>query len=261
MTLDDDLARYYDLDLADDPGDIDLYRALAARTGGPVLELGVGTGRIAVPLAESGLRVVGVDRDPAMLARAARRWAERGAARPAARKGHLDLVEGDLFDLRLEERFALAILGLNSLFLFGDPSRQAEAVAIMARHLAPGGLAAIDVFVPSVEDLAQYDGRLVLEWVRVDPERPATQVAKTGSAAYDPATRCLELTSMFDAWPAAGGPVERRMRCDVLHLTSAAEVAGFAARAGLAVEEIAGDHDMSPFGSGSGRAVVVAALV
>src|SRR6478735_8927066 len=64
------LARYYDLDLLDDPGDVDLYLALAARTDGPILELGAGSGRIAVPLAQAGHDVTAVDLDPDMLERA-----------------------------------------------------------------------------------------------------------------------------------------------------------------------------------------------
>ena len=261
MTFGGDLARYYDLDLAEDPGDVDLYRALAARTGGPVLELAAGTGRIAVPLAASGLEVVAVDRDPAMLASARRRWADELAAGRVARGGRLELVEADLFELDLEARFRLAILALNSLFLLGDADRQAAAISVVARHLARGGLAAVDVFLPSVDDLATYDGRLVLEWVRNDPEREGVSVAKTGSALYDAATRRLELTSIFDAWPAQGGPLERIVRRDVLCLTSGAEVVRFALDAGLELEELAGDHDMSTFGSGSPRAVVVAGLV
>jgi SAM-dependent methyltransferase len=82
-----DLARLYDLDLVEDPGDLNLYLALAARTNGPVLELGVGTGRLAIPLAAAGHRVVGVDRDRAMLDRAraaAAREGEAGAEREAA---------------------------------------------------------------------------------------------------------------------------------------------------------------------------------
>ena len=54
--LADALARLYDVDLLEDPGDLDLYLALAARTGGPILECGVGSGRIAVPLAAAGYR-------------------------------------------------------------------------------------------------------------------------------------------------------------------------------------------------------------
>jgi ubiquinone/menaquinone biosynthesis C-methylase UbiE len=67
----DALARLYDLDLEEDPGDLDLYLALANRTGGPVLEIAVGSGRIAVPLAMAGHDVTGIDRDPGMLRRAA----------------------------------------------------------------------------------------------------------------------------------------------------------------------------------------------
>ena len=76
------LARLYDLDLSEDPGDLDLYLALAERTGGPILELAAGTGRLAVPLAAAGHQVTGVDLDPAMLARAR---GGRGARRASAR--------------------------------------------------------------------------------------------------------------------------------------------------------------------------------
>src|SRR2546426_10124541 len=57
------LARLYDLDLVEEPGDLELYLALARRAEGPVLELGVGTGRLAVPLTEAGYRVTGGDVD------------------------------------------------------------------------------------------------------------------------------------------------------------------------------------------------------
>ena len=80
----DALARLYDLDLVDDPGDLDLYLALAERTGGPILELAVGTGRLAVPLAAAGDRVTGVDLDPAMLARAAAALPRPDPGRPNA---------------------------------------------------------------------------------------------------------------------------------------------------------------------------------
>ncbi|HEY8800164.1 MAG TPA: class I SAM-dependent methyltransferase, partial [Candidatus Limnocylindrales bacterium] len=78
------LARLYDLDLVEDPGDLDLYLALAGRTGGPILELAAGTGRLAIPLAEAGHRVTAVDLDPAMLERA-RAAADRAGHAAASR--------------------------------------------------------------------------------------------------------------------------------------------------------------------------------
>ena len=93
----DDLARLYDLDLAEDPGDVDLYLALAARAGGKVIELGCGTGRITVPLAAAGHDVTGVDIDPTMLARA------RARAEAAKPGGRLTWIDADLVGLRLPD--------------------------------------------------------------------------------------------------------------------------------------------------------------
>src|SRR5262245_51030248 len=121
----DALARLYDLDLLDDPGDIDLYLALAARVDGPILELAAGTGRLAVPLAEAGHDVTAVDIDPAMLARLRRRAAVAGRDVEA----QLVIVEADLLDLELDEAgsFGLAFIGLNSLFVLASRDAQRQA--------------------------------------------------------------------------------------------------------------------------------------
>jgi SAM-dependent methyltransferase len=254
------LARYYDLDLTDDPGDLDLYLALAARTGGPVLELCAGTGRLSVPLAAAGYEVEALDRDPAMLERARKRWAGEVDARRVAPGGQLRTVAADLFVSDEGSRFSLVMLPLNSLFLLGERSRQAAAIEVMARHLRPGGLAVVDAWLPGVDDLSLFDGRLILEWLRTDPETGA-MVTKTGSAAYDHARRRIDLTTIFEASPRFGGAVMRHVRTDVLHLLSADEIVDAATAAGLRVEQLAGDYDLAPFAPGCGRAVLVAGLV
>ncbi len=255
-----DLARLYDLDLAEDLDDLDLYRALAARSGGAVLELAAGSGRLAVPLACGGLEVVAVDNDPAMLERAKSRWSVERRARRVHAGGRLEFVEADLFGLALEPRFGLVILALNTLFLLGDPGRQRVALSVMARHLRRGGLAVVDAWIPSTDDLAIYDGRLVLEWTRDDQES-GERVVKLASASYDPPTRRLDLTSIFESSPPEGGPLTRHLRRDVLHLTSAAELVQAATDAGLAIDQLGGDHELSSFGPGSSRMVLVAGLV
>ena len=246
------LARLYDLDLEEDPGDLDLYLALAARTGGPVLELAVGTGRVAVPLAVAGHEVVGVDLDDAMLARAARRAAEAGVA------SRLDLVAADARTVRHARagEFSLAILALSSLFLVGDRRDQAAAIATLAAHLRPGGLAAIDVWLPDADDLARFDGRLIREWVRRHPATDAV-VTKTGSALHDAATGVVRLTTVFEEG-SQGQPAVRWVREDRLQLVTADALVGYLEVAGLEVETLAGDHDLEPLEGGSERAVVVA---
>src|SRR5262245_13406672 len=115
MAVADELARLYDLDVSVDPGDLDLYLALAARTGGPIVELAAGTGRVAIPLAEAGHRVVGVDIDPSMLARARRRATEAGRTTAA----RLSFVEGDVFDAEIPGAggFGMACIALNSILV------------------------------------------------------------------------------------------------------------------------------------------------
>lgn len=252
------LARWYDLDLHDDPGDLDLYLALAGRGGAPILELAAGSGRLAIPLAAAGHDVVACDTDVAMLDRARAAWAAAGPGRRP--RGTLDLVQADLLDLDLGPRFGLVILALNTLLLLETAERQQAALAVMARHLLPDGRAVVDVWLPGPDDLRLYDGRVLLEWERAD-DASGQRVAKFAAARHDPATGLVELTTIFDAWPAEGGAPSRVSRTDRLRLVGAAELQLMAKAAGLRVETIGADHGLAPFGPGAERVVLVAGLV
>jgi SAM-dependent methyltransferase len=246
------LARLYDLDLVDDPGDLDLYLALADRAEGPVLELAVGTGRLAIPLAEAGHLVTGVDLDPAMLDRARQR------ARGNAGEDRLTFVEADIVGLSLPDagRYGLAFVALNSLLVLPTRAAQRAALKAMADHLAPGGMAVVDVWLPDAEDLARFDGRIMLEWPRLDPATGAI-VTKAGSAQHDAASASITLTTIFEEG-GQGGSTRRWVRRDRLRLISADELRGFAEDAGLVVELLAGGYDLGPMGPGSERAVLLA---
>jgi SAM-dependent methyltransferase len=238
----------------DDPGDLDLYLALAERTGGPILELAAGTGRLAVPLAAGGNRVTAVDLDPAMLARAKARASQAG---PAATE-HLTLVEADLVGLRLPDagRYGLAFIALNSILVLADRAAQRAALTTLAEHLAPGGVGVVDIWLPDAEDLARFDGRVILEWPRVDPET-GELVTKAGSAQHDAATGTITLTTMFEA-SRQGEPARRWVRRDVMRLLSADQLGAWAEAAGLTIELVAGGYDLGAFGPGSERAVLIA---
>lgn len=247
------LARLYDLDLQDDPGDVDLYLALAGRADGPILELAAGSGRLAVPLASAGHEVTGVDIDRAMLDRARDRAAEADLP-----DGRLELVEADLVEVRLAGagRHALAFIALNSIMLLPTRDAQRAAFRTLAAHLAPGGLAVVDAWLPDAEDLGRFDGRLILEWIRADPTT-GVLVTKTGSAMHDSATGTIVLTAIFDEGD-QGGATRRWLRQDRLRLVSADELAAFADEADLRVEIVAGGYDLGRLGPGSERAVLVA---
>jgi SAM-dependent methyltransferase len=250
------LARLYDLDLQDDPGDLDLWTALAAEADGPVLELMAGSGRIAVPLAEEGHEVTAVDVDLAMLARARAR-AEAAGPAVAAR---LTLVAADIAapDLRLEDRFRLAFVALNSILLLPSRAAQRAVWATMAAHLAPGGVAVVDTWLPDAHDLARYDGRLHLEYHRPDPET-GRWVTKTAAAQHDAATQTVALTTIYEEGD-PGEPTCRWVRRDVVRLVTADELRVMAEAAGLDVELVAGGYDLEPLGPHDDRALVIARM-
>lgn len=255
-------ARLYDVDLEDDPGDLELYEALAARSGGPILELGAGSGRLAVPLARAGWSVTGVDRDPAVIERARRRALAAGGAATARR---LTWVEADILGLELGRQghgsdggFGLAFIAFNTLLQLGDRAAQAETFRVLARHLRPGGIAVADVWLPDADDLARYDGRVTLAYARRDDESGNT-VVKTTSAVHDSVSQTVTLTVIYDEGPVGAAPV-RWIREDRLRLVGPDDLRAFAEAAGLEVEVIAGDDSMTPLGPGSDRAIIVASL-
>lgn len=155
-------ALFYDMEYGDEQADVRLYAHLAERTRGPILDAGVGTGRIALGLAEFGRRVVGIDSSPAMLARAEAKRHDLDAS-------SVTLRQADLRDFDLGEQFAMAVLALNTFAHMLTQDDQTRALACLHRHLAPGGLLALALEnpYPSLTTLPQ--GELMLGWVKNGP--------------------------------------------------------------------------------------------
>jgi SAM-dependent methyltransferase len=128
-------------------GDVEFFRLLARETGGPVLEVGCGTGRVAAALAGDGLEVVGVDLSGPMLRLAER----RRATLPAEVAARLEFVEADMTDFDLGRTFALIVVP-SRVFQFAlAPETQRATLASMRRHLAPQGRLVLDLFDPRLD--------------------------------------------------------------------------------------------------------------
>ena len=127
-----------------------MYAHFAIESGGPVLELGVGTGRVAIPTARLGVDVAGVDSSAAMLEVAARKLA---ALNPPP-SGKLELVQGDMrdFDLRDDNgdrrKFPLATIPFRGFLALMTADDQIRALRNIRRHLTPDGLLVFNIFVP-----------------------------------------------------------------------------------------------------------------
>jgi hypothetical protein len=167
-------------------------------------------------------------------------------------------VETNLIGLKLPggAHFRLAILALNSILLLETRDMQQAALEAMARHLEPGGIAVVDVWLPSADELARYDGRIGLEYVREDPES-GLLVTKSAAAQHEPATGHIRLTAIYEEGEQGGTP-RRWIREDRLRLLNSDELRAMAESAGLDVEVVAGDYELNPVGPHDERAILVA---
>jgi SAM-dependent methyltransferase len=135
---------FYDAHLSHSPvaGDIDFYVARARETGPRVLELGAGTGRVAIPLAQAGCAIMGVDISAAMLAIARRKI----AALPAEIGARIRLACASMDDFAFDETFDLALIPFRAFQHVVDPAAQRRALRAVNAHLRPGGVLVIDMF-------------------------------------------------------------------------------------------------------------------
>jgi SAM-dependent methyltransferase len=155
----DRIARLYDPWSASVTEDVEFYVQEARRAGAPVVELACGTGRIAVPIAKAGIRVIGVDASPAMLEVA------RGYARTEGVEELLDLRHGDLREPPVSERVALVLIPFRSLLHMTTDDDRLRALGAAHALLRPGGRLVFDVFAPSRDDVEDTHGR----WLEREP--------------------------------------------------------------------------------------------
>ena len=133
---------------------------VAAIGGGPVLELGIGSGRLALPMAECGLQVHGIDASEAMVARL--------RAKPGGEE--IKVTIGDMAELSLPgpTRFAVALVAFNTFFNLATEERQRQCMARVADRLAPGGCFLIEAFVPDAASGPGIDGALTPKHITAD---------------------------------------------------------------------------------------------
>lgn len=159
MSVYDPIAELYDAWSRQVTEDVGFYVEEALAAGGPVVELGVGTGRIAIPTALAGVPVVGVDSSAAMLAVCRRRAAAAGVAHL------LDLRLGDYRRPPIPERVRLVTCPFRAYLHLRSDAERLEALRAALALLEPGGRLVFDVFAPSPEDIHETGGR----WLEREP--------------------------------------------------------------------------------------------
>jgi SAM-dependent methyltransferase len=203
--------------------DVPFYVAEARKAGGPIVELGVGTGRIAVPTAAAGVAVIGVDSSAGMLEICRRQ------ARAAGVEELVDLRLGDLASPPVSERVRLVTCPFRAYLHLQDEDARLAAFGAARELLVPGGRLIFDVFAPRRDDIDETHAR----WIEREPgifER----------ADWDEATRTLVLS-------VRGESGETTMR---LKWLPAPEWRRTLERAGFEVERVYGWFDYRPYRGG-----------
>lgn len=247
------IAPYYDQIHASFTEDVGLVLALVGRVGGPVLELGCGSGRLLLPLARAGHQVTGLDNSPVMLALAR----ERLAREPAGVQQRVTLLEGDMmaFD-RPGEQYRLVVAACNT-FMHLTPPQMVQSLRSVRRSLAAEGRLLLDMANPFIMAAMENDNLLTLEHHFVD-ETAGQQVLVMAHNRLDEEAQVLRVTWLFDVSPVGGGPVQRTIATSDYYYLYPHEVELRLAEAGFALEALYGDYEQQAFGEESGRLIVLA---
>ena len=206
-----------------------------AGVGGRVLELGVGTGRLAVPMAEAGLQVVGVDSSAAMLAKL--------AARDPA--GAVEVVCGDMVDDLPDGPFDAALVAYNTIFNLLDEGAQQRCFAAVAARLVAGGSFVVEAFVPDVATHAATPTDVSVKSLAVD----RVVLSVTVNAPDD-----QRAEGQFVEFTESGGV---RLRPWAIRWATPAQLDAMAAAAGLTLADRWEDMTMTPFDDDSAGHVSV----
>ena len=226
-----------------DADDLPFWLEQAGQHGGPILELACGTGRVAIPLAEAGFEVSGIDLSPVMLATAAEKAARRGV--------DVNWVQGDIRDFHLDQTFSQVIFPANTLCHLYTVSDLERCLAAVRRHLRPSGHFIVDVFVPDLYILTRDpDTRAYLAEYR---DEAGDRVMVFGSDRYEPDTQI----NRVELYRRIGEDDEELLGLLPMRMYYPQELDALLRYNGFPIEHKYGTYDAGPFGPESRQQLVV----
>ena len=233
--------------------DIAFYCEAVRKYGDPALELGCGTGRIALAIAEEGYRVVGLDISERMLERAH----EKRAALPAEARERAQFVRGDMSDFDLGAKVGAVLIPFRPFQHLLEIEEQIGCLRCAKKHLAPGGRLIVDFF--QTDPGRMHDAMFQKESLLIEYDLPdGRHVALSERvAAFHRATQRNDVEMIFQVGH-PGGKQERLVMAWTLRYFFRYEVEHLLARCGFRVEAVYGNFDGSPLGNDSPEMIFVA---
>lgn len=243
------IARFYDLEYRDYQEDLPFYLNLAQRTGGPVLDVGTGTGRVAFALAKAGHSVVGIDSSPAMLQLARRK--ARGTLAQRVR-----FIQADMTSFSLNEQFPLVLVTVNTFCHLLTREEQSQALSRLREHLTPDGLLVIGFQNPYLWALDTQQHQVLLQWERPGPGK-AKQTFNNSSAWSDLARQVRHIHLWYDV-AGFGAILQRYSTTLSLRWCYRFELELLLEQHGLKAEQWYGSYDLEPYTEESPLLMVMA---
>jgi len=243
-------ARHYDLIYSQRQDDIPMYLDFAAAVDGPILELGCGSGRVLLPLAQEGHHIVGLDSSSDMLTLA------KTKVEQAKLTHNVTLVEGNLVDFSLQSRFDLIYIPINTFMHCYTQEQQLSCLNCARRHLNTGGRLIIDIYHPDPQSLTECDGRLVCESVFAD-ETSGNTIQHSYSRRLDRAQQTQRITFVVDETDSSGS-MTRVYFSFRMRFVYRFEMQLLLRTAGYSLENLYGSYDLEPFESSSEKMIFVA---
>lgn len=225
--------------------DVNFYAEIARETGGPVLEIGCGTGRVLIPVARTGVEIVGLDLSPYMLATCRQRL----AGEPDEVRARVTLVQKDMRQFDLGRTFRLVTTPFRPFQHLTTVDDQIACLRSIHRHLEPGGALILDLFNPSLPFLT--DGSRFEEWDDGPPftlpdGRRVQRRSRIVARDYYNQIQDVEMT-YYVTHP--DGREERLVHRFLMRYLFRFEAEHLLARVGFGVEVIYADFDRSLYGS------------
>ena len=234
--------------------DISFYVNEARKSGGPVLELGSGTGRVTIPVASSGIEIVGMDMSPTML-----NIAQGKADDQITNTNNLTFIEGDMTSFSLNQKFPLIIIPFRGFLSLLTPEEQTACLNCVKQHLSRDGILIFDVFVPE-PDLLSEDSTTPFHFGDVSRPEDGKRLVIWHQNRFDNYNQINNARTIVEQIDEYGEVISRKYLDFQTRYSHRFELQNLLVSCGFRIEYLYGSFEYTPFDPDSSEMIWLASI-